>query len=320
MMKNNPFLKPAVIGLVTLLHAGVIALSWNGFKSPEPEQADAMAFVDLGSVTGDDKPLGDGAPAPLEQPEPPQPQPPVEQPKPEPKVEPKPELKPEPKPKVAEQPKVAAVVRNDKPADFRQPEKVVKPQKHEPKPEPVKQPEKPVEKPQPVKVEHPKSAVTLPANANPANTSNSSATANKDAANRAPDSMGGGGSSANSKVPQNGAGDKNSDGGGKKGDAPKPSNANHASTIANGGYISLPNPPYPRSAAEHEEEGVVKLSVLVSAAGKVMNVKVTKSSGSAALDNAGKRAAQSASYQPKKIDGEPVSTEFNTQFTFKLDR
>ena len=33
----------------------------------------------------------------------------------------------------------------------------------------------------------------------------------------------------------------------------------------------------------------MKLSVLVSAAGKVMNVKVTKSSGSAALDNAGKR-------------------------------
>ena len=221
---------------------------------------------------------------------------------------------------MAEQPKVAAVVRNDKPADFRQPEKVVKPQKHEPKPEPVKQPEKPVEKPQPVNVEHPKPAVTPPANANPSGTSNSSATANKDAANRAPDGMGGGGSSANSKVPQNGAGDKNSDGGGKKGDAPKPSNANHASTIANGGYISLPNPPYPRSAAEHEEEGVVKLSVLVSAAGKVMNVKVTKSSGSAALDNAGKRAAQSASYQPKKIDGEPVSTEFNTQFTFKLDR
>jgi len=96
MMKDNPFLKPAVIGLVTLLHAGVIALSWNGFKSPEPEQADAMAFVDLGSVTGDDKPLGDGAPAPLEQPEPPQPQPPVEQSKPEPKVEPKPEPKPVP--------------------------------------------------------------------------------------------------------------------------------------------------------------------------------------------------------------------------------
>jgi len=98
MMKDNPFLKPAVIGLVTLLHAGVIALSWNGFKSPEPEQADAIAFVDLGSVTGDDKPLGDGAPAPLEQPEPPQPQPPVEQPKPEPKVEPKPEPKPQPNP------------------------------------------------------------------------------------------------------------------------------------------------------------------------------------------------------------------------------
>ncbi len=303
-MKNNPFLRPAVIGLVTLLHAGVIALSWNGFKPTEPAQADAMAFVDLGSVEGDDKPLGDGAPAPMEQPEPP---------KPEPKVEPKPVPKPEPKPKVVEHPKVAAVVRNDKPADFRQPEKVVEPPKREIKPEPIKikQPETP--KPQPERAEQAKPAATPSANS-----SSNNVAANKDAANRAPDGIGGGGSNPNSKVPQNGAGDKNSDGHGKKGDAPKPSNNAGNGGVADGGYINLPNPPYPRVAQENGDSGVVKLSVLVSAAGKVMEVKVTKSSGSAALDNAGKRAAQSASYRPKKVDGEFVTTRFSTQFTFEL--
>ena len=311
MMKNNRFLKPAVIGLVTLLHAGVIALSWNGFKPPEPVEADAMAFVDLGSVEGDDKPLGDGAPAPMEQPDPPKPQPPAEPPKPEPKVE--------PKPKVVEKPKVAAVVRNDKPADFKQPEKVVEPPKREIKPEPIKQPEKPVVKPQPEKaVEPPKPSVAPSANPS-SSSSNSSAMANKDAANRAPDGTGGGGSSVNSKVPQNGAGDKNGDGHGKKGEGAKPSNnSGNSGMVADGGYISLPNPPYPRAAAENGDTGVVKLSVVVNAAGKVMEVKVTKSSGSAALDNAGKRAAQSASYRPKKVDGEFVSTRFNTQFTFEL--
>ena len=314
-MKNNPFLKPAVIALVTLLHAGIIALSWNGFKPPEPVDADAMAFVDLGSVEGDDKPLGDGAPASMEQAEPPKPQPPAEPPKPEPKVEPK----PEPKPKVVEQPKVAAVVRNDKPADFRQPEKVVEPPKREVKPEPVKQPPKPVVQPQPEKaVEQPKPAAAPSVNANPSS-SNGGAAANKDAANRAPDGTGGGGSSVNSKVPQNGAGDKNSDGHGKKGEGAKPSNSGGSGGVADGGYISLPNPPYPRVAQENGDSGVVKLSVLVSAAGKVMEVKVTKSSGSAALDNAGKRAAQSASYRPKKVDGEFVTTRFNTQFTFELN-
>ena len=307
-MKNNPFLRPAVIGLVTLLHAGVIALSWNGFKPTEPAQADAMAFVDLGSVEGDDKPLGDGAPAPMEQPEPP---------KPEPKVEPKPVPKPEPKPKVVEHPKVAAVVRNDKPADFRQPEKVVEPPKREIKPEPIKikQPEtpKPQPQPQPERAEQTKPAATPSANS-----SSNNVAANKDAANRAPDGIGGGGSNPNSKVPQNGAGDKNSDGHGKKGDAPKPSNNAGNGGVADGGYISLPNPLYPRVAQENGDSGVVKLSVLVSAAGKVMEVKVTKSSGSAALDNAGKRAAQSASYRPKKVDGEFVTTRFSTQFTFEL--
>ena len=316
MMKNNPFLRPAVIGLVTLLHAGVIALSWNGFKPTEPAQADAMAFVDLGSVEGDDKPLGDGAPAPMEQPEPPKPQPPVEQPKPEPKVEPKPVPKPEPKPKVVEHPKVAAVVRNDKPADFKQPEKVVEPPKREIKPEPIKikQPETPKPQPQPERAEQTKPAATPSANS-----SSNNVAVNKDAANRAPDGIGGGGSNPNSKVPQNGAGDKNSDGHGKKGDAPKSSNNNAGNGgVADGGYISLPNPPYPRVAQENGDSGMVKLSVLVSAAGKVMEVKVTKSSGSAALDNAGKRAAQSASYRPKKVDGEFVATRFSTQFTFEL--
>ena len=175
-------------------------------------------------------------------------------------------------------------------------------------------------KPQPEKaVEPPKPSVAPSANPS-SSSSNSSAMANKDAANRAPDGTGGGGLSVNSKVPQNGAGDKNGEGHGKKGEGAKPSNnSGNSGMVADGGYISLPNPPYPRAAAENGDTGVVKLSVVVNAAGKVMEVKVTKSSGSAALDNAAKRAAQSASYRPKKVDGEFVSTRFNTQFTFELN-
>ena len=113
-MKNDRLLKSIVIGAVTLLHAGVVYLAWNGVKPPEIHDADSLAFVDLGTLEGDDKPAAEGAPAPEN---PPEQQPPAEPPKPEP---PKPEP-PKEKTKPVEKPKVAAVVRKDKPADFVQP-------------------------------------------------------------------------------------------------------------------------------------------------------------------------------------------------------
>ena len=91
-MKNDRLLKSIVIGVVTLLHAGVVYLAWNGVKPPEIHDADSLAFVDLGTLEGDDKPAAEGAPAPEN---PPEQQLPAEPPKPEP---PKPEP-PKEKPK-----------------------------------------------------------------------------------------------------------------------------------------------------------------------------------------------------------------------------
>ena len=309
-MKNDRLLKSIVIGVVTLLHAGVVYLAWNGVKPPEIHDADSLAFVDLGTLEGDDKPAAEGAPAPEN---PPEQQPPAEPPKPEP---PKPEL-PKEKPKPVEKPKVAAVVRKDKPADFVQPKKP-EPPKEKPKPEPKPQPE-PVErtlKPEPPKPPAPpvQKTETPP---RPAQETGS----NPQAQNRAPDSNGGGGRDSDSKAPKNSSGGQpGEDGkGNKKGLADKPHQGNNGNSIVDGGYINLPNPKYPASAQEKQEEGTVKLAVVVGPDGSVKSVSITQASSSAALNNAAKNAARKARYEPKKVNGEPVTTRFTTSFTFKLE-
>ena len=195
--------------------------------------------------------------------------------------------KPPAEPSVVKTPKISAVVRNDVAADFRQPE-TLKPQsktEHE--------------------LPHPKSETTT-----------SSTTQTPIANHRAADGAGGGGSDVHSKVPSNHSGSTLGDEvKGTKGS----DNKSGKGTVIDGGYIGLPMPPYPNSARENDEEGTTKLVVVVNADGSVRSVDISHSSGSSALDNAAKRAARSARYRPKIIDGEAVATRFNTSFKFQLD-
>ena len=89
--------------------------------------------------------------------------------------------------------------------------------------------------------------------------------------------------------------------------------------LIDGGYIQLPKPKYPPEALEKEEEGTVKLAVTVDSDAVVRDVIIIQSSGSEILDNAAKNAARKARYEPRKINGEPVTTRFTTSFTFKLE-
>ena len=301
-MKNQRLFKSTTILAVTLLHAGIIALSWQASKPPEPVTVDNLTFVDLGSIDGDDKEAADGAPAPLESnPTPPSPTPP----KPQEQELPKPEKQPEkPRPIETPKPKIQAVVRDDKPADIiKQPEKLV--------PKPVL-PEKTVEtpKPEPTKFVPPAPSSTTTSGSNSNKTQG-----NPNAIHRVVNGDGGGGNSPNSSRKENNAGgNPNADGNSLKSNRPN-ENKPHTSSVQNGGYIQLPHPEYPANA--NGDEGTVKLSVLVRANGSVESVTVTSSSGSSILDNAAKRAARTARYQPVKVDGQPVPTRFTTSFTFK---
>ena len=321
-MKNHNLLKPSVIIVVSLLHAGLLALAWKSKEPPEPVTVDELTFVDLGTPEGDDKPLADGAPAPLEnggaaQPAQEQPVPPP--PPPQAPEKPKPVQE---KPANTPPPKVNAVVRNDLPADVVQPTKPVveKPPTPAPKPvEPTPKPPAPTPTPPaPKPAETPLKPSTTASNNTSGTPGNSkSPGGSPDAVNRQDGGNGGGGSNPNSQRPGNNAGSRDGDGNGKRGNGDKP--AVDPNTIVNGGYKTLPTVAYPPASQDQGEEGIVKLSVLVEANGSVSEVKVTQSTGHQRLDAAAVRAARRAGYQPNSVNGTPVRTRFNTSYTFRLD-
>ena len=321
-MKNHNLLKPSVIIVVSLLHAGLLALAWKSKEPPEPVTVDELTFVDLGTPEGDDKPLADGAPAPLEnggaaQPAQEQPAPPP--PPPQAPEKPKPVQE---KPTNTPPPKVNAVVRNDLPADVVQPTKPVveKPPTPAPKPvEPTPKPPAPTPTPPaPKPAETPLKPSTTASNNTSGTPGNSkSPGGSPDAVNRQDGGNGGGGSNPNSQRPGNNAGSRDGDGNGKRGNGDKP--VADPNTIVNGGYKTLPTVAYPPASQDQGEEGIVKLSVLVEANGSVSEVKVTQSTGHQRLDAAAVRAARRAGYQPNSVNGTPVRTRFNTSYTFRLD-
>ena len=323
-MKNHNLLKPSVIIVVSLLHAGLLALAWKSKEPPEPVTVDELTFVDLGTPEGDDKPLADGAPAPLEnggaaQPAQEQPAPPP--PPPQAPEKPKPVQE---KPANTPPPKVNAVVRNDLPADVVQPTKPVveKPPTPAPKPvEPTPKPPAPTPTPTPPApkpAETPLKPSTTASNNTSGTPGNSkSPGGSPDAVNRQDGGNGGGGSNPNSQRPGNNAGSRDGDGNGKRGNGDKP--AVDPNTIVNGGYKTLPTVAYPPASQDQGEEGIVKLSVLVEANGSVSEVKVTQSTGHTRLDAAAVRTARSAGYRPKSVNGTPVRSRFNTSYTFRLE-
>lgn len=321
-MKNHNLLKPSVIIVVSLLHAGLLALAWKSKEPPEPVTVDELTFVDLGTPEGDDKPLADGAPAPLEnggaaQPAQEQPAPPP--PPPQAPEKPKPVQE---KPTNTPPPKVNAVVRNDLPADVVQPTKPVveKPPTPAPKPvEPTPKPPAPTPTPPaPKPAETPLKPSTTASNNTSGTPGNSkSPGGSPDAVHRQDGGNGGGGSNPNSQRPGNNAGSRDGDGNGKHGNSDKP--AADPNAIVNGGYVKLPTVAYPPASQDGGEEGTVKLSVLVEANGSVSEVKVTQSTGHQRLDAAAVRTARSAGYRPKSVNGTPVRSRFNTSYTFSLE-
>ena len=314
-MKNHNLLKPSVIIVVSLLHAGLLALAWKSKEPPEPVTVDELTFVDLGTPEGDDKPLADGAPAPLEnggaaQPAQEQPAPPP--PPPQAPEKPKPVQE---KPANTPPPKVNAVVRNDLPADVVQPTKPVVEKPPTPAPKPVEPTPKP---PAPKPAETPLKPSTTASNNTSGTPGNSkSPGGSPDAVNRQDGGNGGGGSNPNSQRPGNNAGSRDGDGNGKRGDGDKP--AADPNAIVNGGYSKLPTVPYPQKSQDEGEEGTVKLSIIVEANGSVSEVKVTQSTGHQRLDAAAVRTARSAGYRPKSVNGTPVRSRFNTSYTFSLE-
>jgi TonB family protein len=78
-------------------------------------------------------------------------------------------------------------------------------------------------------------------------------------------------------------------------------------------------PEYPSASKRLEEEGVVRLKLLVSVDGNVTESIVEKSSGFNRLDEAARVAMSKCKFRPAQKDGEPQQKWTNVTYTFALD-
>jgi TonB family protein len=70
---------------------------------------------------------------------------------------------------------------------------------------------------------------------------------------------------------------------------------------------STPLPDYPEEARREEEAGITTLESCVTVEGRLVDVKLARSSGSATLDSATLAWARTATFQPALIDGQPMA-------------
>jgi protein TonB len=75
---------------------------------------------------------------------------------------------------------------------------------------------------------------------------------------------------------------------------------------------------YPKTSLLNEETGVVQMQFLVSAAGKVMESKLEKSSGSRNLDKAAMSAVSNCKFKPGSKDGAPAPTWTKVDYAWTL--
>jgi TonB family protein len=66
-------------------------------------------------------------------------------------------------------------------------------------------------------------------------------------------------------------------------------------------------PVYPEAAVRREETGITTLESCVTVEGRMVDVKLARSSGSPALDNATLAWAQTAKFAPAEFNGQPMA-------------
>ena len=85
-------------------------------------------------------------------------------------------------------------------------------------------------------------------------------------------------------------------------------------------YRKTPLPPYPAAARAQRLEGLVVLSVLVGANGRVVDVSVASSSGHAILDQAAAGAVKTWTFAPAHRGARAVESVVEVPLKFALGR
>jgi TonB family protein len=84
-------------------------------------------------------------------------------------------------------------------------------------------------------------------------------------------------------------------------------------------FDSCAKPAYPRSSLRNEETGAVRLEFLVDTEGKPVQIRKTRSSGHAALDNATLLSLSACSFEPLSVDGKPAAAWAIVQYVWTLE-
>jgi protein TonB len=90
--------------------------------------------------------------------------------------------------------------------------------------------------------------------------------------------------------------------------------------VAKPDYLKNPRPSYPELALRRHEEGVVLLTVKVTAEGRAANVKIKKSSGFPLLDDAAVAAVRNYEFEPARIGPLAFASEIEVPVHFELKR
>ncbi|OUC65789.1 energy transducer TonB [Acinetobacter seifertii] len=98
--------------------------------------------------------------------------------------------------------------------------------------------------------------------------------------------------------------------------APKPVGATRG---VSEGSAGCEKPEYPREALMNEEQGTVRIRVLVDTSGKVIDAKVKKSSGSKTLDKAATKAYSLCTFKPAMKDGVPQQDWYEIEYPFVIE-
>ena len=98
--------------------------------------------------------------------------------------------------------------------------------------------------------------------------------------------------------------------------APKPAGVSRG---VSEGSAGCEKPEYPREALMNEEQGTVRIRVLVDTSGKVIDAKVKKSSGSKILDKAATKAYSLCTFKPAMKDGVPQQDWYEIEYPFVIE-
>lgn len=85
-----------------------------------------------------------------------------------------------------------------------------------------------------------------------------------------------------------------------------------------GGYLAALRPVYPPESMNNGEEGVVGITVSVSADGKPLDVAISKSSGFSRLDRSAKQAVLKYRFKPATRGGIPIPYKYHFNVAFRM--